>query len=361
MNISSDVTFTEFIDAIGAQINAAHRVSFPSDTTQPSTQNVQLSVLGHYALACFSGSESGKFLQGQTTCNIKDISTEKSLPGACCTPKGRMYCNFQLALDNTGQYWMRTRRDVIDNSLQTLNKYLALFRGSKSTHCADTHVILGISGDHANELITQITGSCPTQQNACFSNDETIAICIDPDKKRYELWLPASKALNIWPLLQTQSTNTDSNDWRLTNIRTGIGDVHAETREEFVPQMLNLQALDGISFNKGCYTGQEIVARMHYLGKLKKRMYRAICENLDNEPAAATELFAINEISNKLQTVGHVVEAVMINARSCELLVVIPDELVETGKAIHIGENGPQITVQTLPYAITRGSLNNPV
>ncbi|HBT58772.1 MAG TPA: folate-binding protein YgfZ, partial [Pseudomonas sp.] len=66
------------------------------------------------------------------------------------------------------------------------------------------------------------------------------------------------------------------NQWQLQRIRSGVGQVSDETREHFIPQMLNLQQLGGVSFRKGCYTGQEIVARMQYLGKLKRRMYRLL-------------------------------------------------------------------------------------
>jgi folate-binding Fe-S cluster repair protein YgfZ len=116
--------------------------------------------------------------------------------------------------------------------------------------------------------------------------------------------------------------------------------------------MLNLQMLNAISFNKGCYTGQEIVARMHYLGKLKKRMYRATLGGIDIAPAAGSELYAANAISGELQSVGHVVDAVIHNGQ-CELLAVIPDELVESAKPLQLGKNGREITVVPLPYAIT--------
>lgn len=360
MNISSDLSFNDFIAAIGGQITAEKRVTFPAETPVNNVSQTQVSILGHYALIAFSGADSHKFLQGQTTCNLKDITSEKSTPGACCTPKGRMYCNFQLALDHADQYWMRVRHDVIESSLQTLNKYLALFRGSKSHNCLNTHVVIGVFGEEADTLITKLFGQCPTETNSSFSHDKGIVICVDEVAKRYELWLSADNAIAIWPTLKADCTLADNDVWRLANINTGIGDVHAETNDEFVPQMLNLQALNGISFNKGCYTGQEIVARMHYLGKLKKRMYRAECERLDTEPVSGTELFSVNEISGNIQTVGHIVEAVISNDKT-HILVVIPDELVEKNKTVTIGEAGAAITVLSLPYVINHHASKTPM
>ena len=340
MNISSEKTVADFIQVLAAQSHSA------------ANSDARVTVLNHYGLIAFSGVETGKFLQGQTTCNIKDLTTTKSLAGACCSPKGRMYCNVQLALDNDGQHWLRLRRDVLDSSLQTLNKYLALFRGSKAINCSDSHIVLGVSGSKAKALINTLVGSCPEQRHDSVSGEDIIVVCIDAEQSRYEMWLSASKAISIWSTVMEHATLGDSSEWLLANIQSGIGDVHAETQDEFVPQMLNLQALNAISFNKGCYTGQEIVARMHYLGKLKKRMYRATVSGVDIAPAAGSELYAVNAISGELQSVGHVVDAVIHNGQ-CELLAVIPDELVESAKPVQLGKNGGEITVVPLPYAIT--------
>jgi folate-binding protein YgfZ len=359
MNTISNQTFTDFIQHIGAQRGDDLHITFPLNNHAETQTETVLTVLGHYSLLCFTGANSGKFLQGQTTCNIKDISAEKSLPGGCCSPKGRMYCNFQMAMDTQAQYWLRLRRDIADSSLQTLNKYLALFRGSKAINCADTHIVLGISGNNAPKIITELLGDCPQQRNNCVATDTMLAICIEA-ASRFELWLPIDQALTLWPTLIAQCQTQNSDTWRLANIRAGLGDVHPQTHDEFVPQMLNLQALDGISFTKGCYTGQEIVARMHYLGKLKKRLYRASCSGLQSAPLVGSELMAINELSGNLQAIGQVVESQMSDDQHCELLAVIANEIVDSGKAIQLGENAAEITVLPLPYAITTAQSSKP-
>lgn len=350
--------FGDFLQHIGATLHADGHIGFDRSVKPENSNDTKLMVLGQYALLAFSGADSSKFLQGQTTCNVKDISPTKSLPGACCSPKGRMYCNFQMALDNDQHYWLRMRRDILDSSLQTLNKYLALFRGSQAQACSESHLVLGLTGKGATELLGEWFGACPQHSNDSIASDDMIAICIEPEQ-RYELWLGTAAALQRWPQLSARCHLADSRDWQLANIQAGRADIYPQTRDEFVPQMLNLQALNAISFNKGCYTGQEIVARMHYLGKLKKRLYRARVD-IDEPPAVGSELFALNAISGEQQAVGHVAEAALAGEHYCELLVVIPDELVESGRAISLGENGPEIAVLPLPYAITTAQTSKP-
>ena len=137
-------------------------------------------------------------------------------------------------------------------------------------------------------------------------------------------------------------------DWLLGQIRAGIGQVMGPTRELFIPQMINLQAVDGVSFKKGCYTGQEIVARMQYLGKLKRRQYRLA---LDQQaiPAPGAEIFSPTHGSS----VGEVVIAAGTGT-GCELLAVLSAEAVEDGN-LHLGSlEGPRLQVLTLPYELDR-------
>ncbi|MEN0108666.1 MAG: folate-binding protein, partial [Pseudomonas sp.] len=136
------------------------------------------------------------------------------------------------------------------------------------------------------------------------------------------------------------------NDWLLAQVRAGIGQVLGPTRELFIPQMINLQAVGGVSFKKGCYTGQEIVARMQYLGKLKRRLQRLSLA--DSElPAVASELFSPVHRSS----VGEVVLAAQ-SETGVELLAVLQEDAVVDGR-IHLGsETGPALQLLDLPYTL---------
>jgi len=148
--------------------------------------------------------------------------------------------------------------------------------------------------------------------------------------------------------LAAQLQQADLNAWLLGQIRAGIGQVMPQTRELFIPQMLNLQAVGGVSFKKGCYTGQEIVARMQYLGKLKRRLYRLSLE-ADELPEPGTPLFSPSHNS----AIGEVVIAAKAD-QSIELLAVLQAEAADSGD-VRLGTlEGPGLHLLDLPYQLDR-------
>jgi hypothetical protein len=137
--------------------------------------------------------------------------------------------------------------------------------------------------------------------------------------------------------------------WALLDIRAGLPTVYDQTAEAFVPQMANLQLVEGVSFTKGCYTGQEVVARMQYLGKLKRRMYLARIAAAD-VPPPGTDLYAPGSESG--QGTGKVVDARRAPAGDIEALVVVETGSAETGDVRLGGPDGPPLTFSPLPYPL---------
>jgi folate-binding protein YgfZ len=164
---------------------------------------------------------------------------------------------------------------------------------------------------------------------------------------RAELWVPAARASEVRERLAASLSEGSLNDWLLAQIRAGVGQVFGATRELFIPQMINLQAVGGVSFKKGCYTGQEIVARMQYLGRLKRRLYR-LALDAGELPAPGSELFSPVHGSS----VGEVVLAARAGD-AIELLAVLQDDAVADGR-IRLGqaEEGPALRLLDLPYVL---------
>lgn len=165
---------------------------------------------------------------------------------------------------------------------------------------------------------------------------------------RAELWVPAEQADAIRDQLTATLEQADLNEWLLGQIRAGIGQVMPQTRELFIPQMLNLQAVGGVSFKKGCYTGQEIVARMQYLGKLKRRLYRLSLATSET-PAPGTPLFSPSHNSS----IGEVVIAANAD-QSVELLAVLQAEAADSGDVRLGALEGPGLQLLDLPYTLDR-------
>jgi hypothetical protein len=300
--------------------------------------------LSHEGVLAVRGADAGKFLQGQLTCNLNYLSDTQASLGARCTQKGRMQSSFRILLEGDGVL-MAMASELLEPQLADLKKY-AVFSKSKLTDESAAWVRFGI--DHGNVALSNLGLELPAETDSVVRNDGLIAIRVSAE--RAELWVPADRADAIKAKLSGLLTEGDLNRWLLGQIRAGIGQVMAGTRELFIPQMLNLQAVGGVSFKKGCYTGQEIVARMQYLGKLKRRLYRLQLD-ASELPEPGTQLFSPSHGSS----IGEVVLAAR-SEQHIELLAVLQAEAAEGGD-IHVGAlDGPALHLLDLPYQLDRDS-----
>ena len=298
--------------------------------------------LSHEGVLAVIGNDASKFLQGQLTCNLNYLSETHSSLGARCTQKGRMQSSFRIVLEPEGCL-LAMARELVEPQLADLKKY-AVFSKSKLTDDSAQWARFGLY--KADAALNSLGMNLPAETDSVVRANGLIAIRVSPE--RAELWAPAEQCEDLSQRLKTQLTEADLNQWLLGQIRAGIGQVMGETRELFIPQMLNLQAVGGVSFKKGCYTGQEIVARMQYLGKLKRRLYR-LSLAASELPPPGTPLFAPGHTS----AVGEVVIAAYAE-EGIELLAVLTADAVEAGE-IHVGEaQGPKLTVLDLPYTLDR-------
>lgn len=299
--------------------------------------------LSHEGVLAVIGADASKFLQGQLTCNLNYLSETRSSLGARCTQKGRMQSSFRIVLEPQGCF-LAMARELVEPQLADLKKY-AVFSKSKLTDDSDNWVRFGLN--QADAALQNLGIELPAETDSVARANGLIAI--RASEGRAELWAPSEQAETLHQQLKAQLPEADINQWTLGQIRAGIGQVMPQTRELFIPQMLNLQAVGGVSFKKGCYTGQEIVARMQYLGKLKRRLYRLSLESNHPQPEPGTPLFSPTHSS----AVGEVVIAAQA-PDSIELLAVLTAEAVELGN-IQVGDpQGPKLSLLDLPYQLDR-------
>ncbi|MHC8403661.1 CAF17-like 4Fe-4S cluster assembly/insertion protein YgfZ [Pseudomonas sp. TMB3-21] len=298
--------------------------------------------LSHEGVLAVRGTDAGKFLQGQLTCNLDYLSEHRASLGARCTQKGRMQSSFRILLQGDGVL-MAMATELLEPQLADLKKY-AVFSKSKLTDESAAWVRFGVVlGD---TVLADLGLELPADTDSVVRHGDLIAVRVSPD--RAELWVPADQADVVKGKLSAVLAPGDLNEWLLGQIRAGIGQVMPATRELFIPQMLNLQAVGGVSFKKGCYTGQEIVARMQYLGKLKRRLYR-LSLPAGELPEPGTPLFSPSHGSS----IGEVVIAAHAE-RNIELLAVLQAEAAE-GCDIHLGAlEGPALQLLDLPYDLDR-------
>jgi len=286
--------------------------------------------------------DASKFLQGQLTCNLDYLSDNRASLGARCTQKGRMQSSFRILLEGDGVL-MAMATELLEPQLADLKKY-AVFSKSKLTDESAAWVRFGL--ENADKTLIGLGLELPGDTDSVARHETLIAIRVSPG--RAELWAPAEQAQALQARLGAELAEADLNPWLLGQVRAGIGQVMPTTRELFIPQMLNLQAVGGVSFKKGCYTGQEIVARMQYLGKLKRRLYRLQLD-ASELPEPGTALFS--------PTHGSSIGEVVIAARgegNIELLAVLQAEAAEDDN-LHLGAlEGPRLQLLDLPYELDR-------
>ena len=296
--------------------------------------------ISHESLLAVRGVDASKFLQGQLTCNLNYLNEQTSSLGARCTAKGRMLSSFRIVPQGDG-YLLAMAAELLEAQMAELQKF-AVFSKVKLTDESALWARFGLS--HADPLLNEIGLALPADANSVARHGEAMAIrradgCA-------ELWISSTQAEEIRTLLAVKLTEAPLNDWLLGQIRAGIGQVFGPTRELFIPQMINLQALGGVSFKKGCYTGQEIVARMQYLGKLKRRLYRLSLPGSEL-PAIASEVFSPVHAS----AVGEVVLAATADG-AVELLAVLQQDAVSDGRLSLQSAAGPHLTLLDLPYTL---------
>ncbi len=298
--------------------------------------------LSHEGVLAVRGPDASKFLQGQLTCNLNYLSDSQSSLGARCNQKGRMQSSFRILVQGDGCL-LAMASELLEPQLADLKKY-AVFSKAKLSDESASWVRFGLTGGDAT--LSGLGLELPQEDGAVVRADDLIAIRVSSD--RAELWGPAEQAEHLARQLAAQLPQGELNQWLLGQIRAGLGQVMAQTRELFIPQMLNLQAVGGVSFKKGCYTGQEIVARMQYLGKLKRRLYR-LALPAGELPAPGTPLFSPTHNS----AIGEVVLAAQAPDQ-VELLAVLQAEAVEDGN-LHLGTlEGPGLHLLDLPYELDR-------
>ncbi|KAF1072815.1 MAG: tRNA-modifying protein YgfZ [Pseudomonas citronellolis] len=297
--------------------------------------------LTHEGLLAVRGADAAKFLQGQVTCNLNYLGAGTCSLGARCTPKGRMVSSFRIVAVDDG-FLLAMASELLEAQLTDLKKY-AVFSKVTLADASSEWVRFGLA--NADTQLHALGLDLPAATDAVVHAGRRLALRVDA--QRAELWVPADEAEVVRIQLRSELPEAELNAWLLGQVRAGIGQVFGETRELFIPQMINLQAVGGVSFKKGCYTGQEIVARMQYLGRLKRRLQR-LALDAENLPTAGTELFSPVHGSS----VGEVVLAAR-SENGVELLAVLQEDAVADGR-VRLGqpEDAPALRLLDLPYVL---------
>lgn len=300
--------------------------------------------LSQLGLIAVSGADASDFLQGQLTNDVRELSETHTQLSSQCSPKGRMLslCRV-LRMDD--DLYLQLPRERVQPVLQRLRMFVLRARATLED-ASDRLITIGLAGSCATALLGGHFRSLPDAENDLTREGDLLVIRMPGPAPRFQIIGPEPAMEVIWDALAAKATLTAPDFWGLLDIRAGIPSVHDATVDAFVPQMANMQLIDGVSFTKGCYSGQEVVARMQYLGKLKRRMYLAEVQT-HAAPMPGHELYAAHSTSE--QAAGRVVDARLNAAGGCELLAVIEIPAAEGGE-VRLSAEGPVLTLKDPPY-----------
>lgn len=311
-----------------------------------TTQGEVLCDLSHKGLIAAYGEEAESFLQGQLTNDVQAVSSERSQLSAYCTPKGRMLAIFRL-FHREETYYLRLPREILEATLKRLRMYVLR---SKVTleEASDALVRFGVAGPQAAERLAELMGSVPAEIDGVVSTGEVSLLRVPGIHPRYELYGELEAMQALWSKLNVHAAPVGAANWDLLELLAGIPTIYPETVEAFVPQTANLELVNGLSFHKGCYPGQEIVARSQYLGKIKRRMYRVdiACTEL---PRPGDELFG----ERSEEAIGRLVDTQRHPEGGCAALAVLQSE--RSGELLRT-RSGDSARLVELPYALVSES-----
>jgi folate-binding protein YgfZ len=300
--------------------------------------------LPHFGLLQFAGLDAESFLQGQLSCDVAALASGQALYGSYNTPKGRMLASFLLWRDDAG-YTMQLPRSLCAPLRKRLGMYILRSRVT-ALDASDKFVLIGVAGANAQALLQPLFASVPAAPMTLMIAQHATLLRLDAT--RFQIVATPDRGRDIRQALSTPAALASEAAWDLANIHAGIPYITPATQEEFVPQMANLDLIGGVSFTKGCYPGQEIVARMHYLGRLKQRMYLA---NIAGAAAAqpGDKLYSPDAGD---QAAGMIVNAAAAPAGGTDVLAVVQIASFE-GNNVHLGSpKGPRLKFFALPYKI---------
>lgn len=297
----------------------------------------------------FDGPDARAFLQGQLTNNVQALSASRSQYSGYCTAKGRLLAClllWQPAQIDTACVMMLPR-ELCEPIRKRLSMYI-LRAKVKATDISAEQVCFGVCGTDAAAWVHARFGA-PTADHDVVHGDGITVLKLPVN--RYLVVTPAAQAATMEAALAQVGAAAPESLWTTLDIEAGIPTVFAATQEQFVPQAVNFDFIGAVSFNKGCYPGQEIVARTHYLGKPKQRMVRARIAPTDvtNIPRPGDKLYS-SAFGD--QASGMIVNAVATNEHQYEVLAVVQTASINPADVHWKTVDGPALMMVALPYAV---------
>lgn len=316
-----------------------------------------LTDLNNFDLIAVKGADAATFLQGQLTGNIDHVTSEKSLVAAYCDVNGRIISDMRV-IGMNGALYLLCARGVGYALKKILDKYIVFSKASTSIETSQ-YQRYGVYGQKARETLLSLFGNAPESQDQVMQIEGGIVYRLPDAEPRYEVLISADQDETL-EKLEDFGVTDDLEEWELADVRQGIVHITPAIQDTYTPQLLNYDLNGTIDFKKGCYTGQEIVARMYYRATAKKRLYRIAVNGM--------RVSLDSTVIHKSEVLGEIVSVARTESGAYELLVILPCELVdqkislelcnEPGDSAGDRQSKAAVKILTLPDLATQEPAN---
>ena len=335
----------EFLQSRGARIAGSRIESFGDKARELTAARdaTILSDLSHDALISATGADATAFLHGQLTNDVNALAVDSAQWTGWCSPKGRLLASFLLIRRAEG-YLLLLPAEIAPAIQKRLSMYV-LRSKVKLEDASGAWVRIGVAGAQAAQLVAQRFGKTPSPMQVAA--DEKGCLAVGLESGRFLLLAPPDAARDLWEALAAGAVSAGTDAWEWASIRAGIPTVVAATQEAFVPQMANFDLIGAVSFHKGCYPGQEIVARTQYRGILKRRMVLAHLQGDDGAPPAAGGSVYSSAFGD--QSAGTIANAAPSPDGGYDALVVAQVESLDRDDLRWKSPEGPAVRILSRP------------
>ncbi len=298
--------------------------------------------LSSLGLIAINGADAVTFLQGQFTNDVRKLANHRAQFSGICSPKGRLLSNF-LLWSHEDTIYLQLPMALQAFLLKRLSMYVLRSR-VQLAEIAERWLRIGVAGEEASNVVVSLTGIAPVEDMSVLESGTATVLRLAAD--RFQINVPVAEAEAFLAKVRASAERIDFDRWQWLEIRAGVPTIVPATQDQFVPQMVNFDLTNSVDFQKGCYTGQEIVARTQYLGRLKRRMYLV---HSDAEMEAGDEIFS-PEMEG--QATGMIVNAQVSPAGGWDALAVVQISSAQS-QPLHVkAPEGALLTPGQLPYAV---------
>ncbi|WP_329600992.1 tRNA-modifying protein YgfZ [Citrobacter koseri] len=320
----------------------------PFPPRQPSASArlpLTLITLDDWALASITGADSEKYMQGQVTADVNQLTEQQHLLVAHCDAKGKMWSNLRLFRDGDGFAWIE-RRSLREAQLTELKKYAVFSKVAIAPD--DERVLLGIAGFQARAALANIFSELPNSEKQVVSEGASTLLWFEHPAERFLLITDVATAESLTEKLRGEAALNNSQQWLALDIEAGIPVIDSANSGQFIPQATNLQALGGISFKKGCYSGQEMVARAKFRGANKRALW-SLAGKASRVPEAGEDLEL--QMGENWRRTGTVLVAVQLDDGQVLVQVVMNNDM-EADSVFRVRDDANTLHIVPLPYSL---------